>query len=118
MRGLIGWAPHWTILCIGADDGDAAAGGRAPYHEASAAGFGVDLGKAHLELCLKLDRPLAVVITKLDLASKTSLRQTLSKILSIIKATGRTPSIVPPDQAKTVEEADLAFVPRISKSAY
>ncbi|CAL3968726.1 unnamed protein product [Diplocarpon coronariae] len=71
------------------------------------AGIGVDLGKAHLELCLKLDRPLAVVITKLDLASKTNLRQTLSKILSIIKATGRMPSIIAPDQAKNVEESGL-----------
>ncbi|KAH7364609.1 GTP-binding protein-like protein 2 [Rhexocercosporidium sp. MPI-PUGE-AT-0058] len=111
VRGLIGWAPHWTILCIGADEGDAGAGGRVSPHETSAAEFGVDLGKAHLELCLKLDRPLAVVITKLDLASKASLRQALSKILSVIKVTGRIPSIIPPDQAKTVEEADLGIVP-------
>ncbi|KAH9220372.1 hypothetical protein DL95DRAFT_357511 [Leptodontidium sp. 2 PMI_412] len=114
VRGLVGWAPHWTILCIGADDGEVGTGGRVSSHETSTAGFGVDLGKAHLELCLKLDRPLAVVITKLDLASKTSLRQTLSKILSIIKATGRIPSIIPPDQSKSVEEADLGVIPEIS----
>jgi hypothetical protein len=57
---------------------------------------------------LKLDRPLSIVITKLDLASKTSLRHTLSKILSAVKATGRTPLILPPDQAKSVTETDLA----------
>ncbi|KAL2065120.1 hypothetical protein VTL71DRAFT_4260 [Oculimacula yallundae] len=102
VRGLIGWAPHWTVLCIGADDG-----GNDSSQEATAAGYGVDLDKAHLELCLKLDRPLAVVVTKLDLASKASLRQTLSKILSIIKATGRIPSIIPPDQAINLEEPDL-----------
>jgi len=22
VRGLIGWAPHWTFLCIAADDGE------------------------------------------------------------------------------------------------
>jgi hypothetical protein len=59
---------------------------------------------------LKLDKPLAIVITKLDLASKTSLRQTLSKILSAVKATGRTPSIVPPDQTKAVVESDLSAI--------
>ncbi|OWP03783.1 GTP-binding protein [Marssonina coronariae] len=111
VRGLIGWAPHWTILCIAADDGESvpnSTGGTVSSQETlRTAGIGVDLGKAHLELCLKLDRPLAVVITKLDLASKTNLRQTLSKILSIIKATGRMPSIIAPDQAKNVEESGL-----------
>jgi len=63
-----------------------------------------------LELCLKLNRPLAIVITKLDLASKSSLRQTLSKILSAIKAAGRTPSIIPPDQTKFVD-SDLTTIP-------
>jgi GTPase len=53
---------------------------------------------------------LAIVVTKLDLASKTSLRQTLSKILSAVKATGRTPSIVPPDQIKVVVESDLSTI--------
>lgn len=22
VRGLVGWAPHWTVLCVAADDGD------------------------------------------------------------------------------------------------
>jgi hypothetical protein len=58
-----------------------------------------------------MDKPLAIVITKLDLASKTSLRQTLSKILTAVKATGRTPSLLPPDKAKTVVASDLASIP-------
>ncbi|KAK6582307.1 hypothetical protein PZA11_004715 [Diplocarpon coronariae] len=120
VRGLIGWAPHWVSFlrdiiafssCLAADDGESvpnSTGGTVSSQETlRTAGIGVDLGKAHLELCLKLDRPLAVVITKLDLASKTNLRQTLSKILSIIKATGRMPSIIAPDQAKNVEESGL-----------
>ena len=49
---------------------------------------------------MKLDKPLCIVVTKLDLASKNSLRQTLSKILSAVKGAGRTPSIIPPDHGK------------------
>ncbi|CZT00409.1 hypothetical protein WAI453_013297 [Rhynchosporium graminicola] len=111
VRGLIGWAPHWTILCISANDGEVSGSGGKDSREIMPAGFGVDLGKAHLELCLKLDQPLAVVITKLDLASKASLKQTLSKILSIIKATGRIPSMVPPDQIINIDELDLSTTP-------
>lgn len=51
------------------------------------------------------------MITKLDLASKGSLRQTLSKILSAIKGSGRTPSLLPPDPSKSVLEADLKSIP-------
>jgi len=57
-----------------------------------------------------LDKPLAIIITKLDLASKTSLRQNLSKILSAIKANGRTPVILTPDQSKVVLESELATI--------
>jgi ethanolamine utilization protein EutP (predicted NTPase) len=114
VRGLVGWAPHWTVLCIAADDGENApnaAGGTSSAREIlGALGAGIDLAKAHLELCLKFDRPLAIVITKLDLASKQSLRQTLSKILTAVKAVGRIPSILPPDQTKVVNAADLCSI--------
>jgi len=73
------------------------------------AGAGIDLAEAHLELCLKLDKPLAIVITKLDLASN-SLKQTLSKILTAVKAAGRTPSVLPPDQSKSILESDLGKI--------
>jgi len=69
----------------------------------------MDLAKAHLELCLKLDKPLAIVITKLDLASN-SLKQTLSKILTDVKAAGRTPSVLPPDQTKSIFEPELGKI--------
>lgn len=102
------------MLCIAADDGDNAhnaAGGTSSAQEIlGAVGAGIDLTKAHLELCLKFDKPLAIVITKLDLASKLSLRQTLSKILTAVKAVGRTPAIVPPDQTKVINAADLSSV--------
>lgn len=114
VRGLVGWAPHWTVLCIAADDSENApntAGGTSSAQEIlGIAGAGVDLAKAHLELCLKFEKPLVVVITKLDLASKASLRQTLSKVLTAVKATGRIPSIVPPDQSKVVQESELSSI--------
>ena len=120
VRGLIGWSPHWTILCIAADDGEIAPSGAGGTSSAcdvlGTVGAGVDLAKAHLELCLKLDKPLAIVITKLDLASKASLRQTLSKILSAVKATGRTPRIVPPDQTKSILATDLSTIPLSDKN--
>lgn len=114
VRGLVGWAPHWTVLCIAADDGEntpTAAGGTSSAQEIlGASGVGIDLSKAHLELCLKLDKPLAIVITKLDLASKNSLRQVLAKVLTAIKSTGRAPAIIPPDPSKSVAESDLTTI--------
>ena len=112
VRGLVGCAPHWVLLCIAADDGDNisnTSGGTCSAEDVLAAvGFGVDLVKAHLDLCLKLERPLAIVITKLDLASKSTLRQNLSKILSAIKEVGRTPTIIPPpEQAQVITAPDL-----------
>lgn len=98
VRGLVSWAPHWTICCIAADDDEDATG--KPGATASAreilgsAGVGVDLSRAHLELCLELGLPLVIVITKLDLASKSGLRQTLAKVLSIVKLAGRQPAIM------------------------
>lgn len=114
VRGLIGWAPHWIVLCIAADDGEnipSTSGGTSSAQDIlGTAGAGIDLAKSHLELCLKLDRPLAIVITKLDLASKTNLRVVLSKILTAIKATGRIPALIPPDQTKSIAELDLATI--------
>lgn len=57
---------------------------------------------------------MCIVVTKLDLASKSSLRQTLSKILSAVKATGRTPSIIPPDQSKIID-SDLTTITAIEE---
>lgn len=80
LRGLVNWAPHWVILCISAD--------------------GSDLVKAHLALSLAMDVPMAVVITKMDLASKTIVQRTLNTILTAIKGTGRAPNFLQPDQRK------------------
>ncbi|KAI9853325.1 MAG: hypothetical protein M1824_001328 [Vezdaea acicularis] len=95
VRGLVGWAPHWTFLCIAANEGEISVGKLGSASSAQeilgTSGVDVDLSQAHLDFCLKLVVPLVVVITKLDLASKTGLRQTLAKVLSTLKAAGRRP---------------------------
>ncbi|KAJ6445540.1 GTP-binding protein [Purpureocillium lavendulum] len=107
LRGLMNWAPHWSILCIAADANEESPNGVGATSSArdvlGAAAAGVDLVKAHLALSLKLDVPMAIVITKLDLASKLSLQKTMSKILTAIKEAGRVPKILQPDQRQHYE---------------
>ncbi|KXH49094.1 GTP-binding protein [Colletotrichum simmondsii] len=107
LRGLFGWAPQWTILCLAADDTDASStkdGASSTANDVlGVAGAGVDLAKAHLELCLKLKTPLAIVITKMDLATKASLHRILGQLLTHIKAVGRVPKILQPAQGSVQE---------------
>ncbi|KAI1002220.1 hypothetical protein K3495_g5980 [Podosphaera aphanis] len=104
IRGLIDWAPHWNMLCVAADNSEDIHFGK------SESGSSLSTAKDYLELCLKLDTPLAVVITKLDLASKSNLRSNLSKILSALKATGRTPVIFPPEQQTPFIDPELTII--------
>ncbi|KAK4691445.1 hypothetical protein P7C71_g5557, partial [Lecanoromycetidae sp. Uapishka_2] len=98
LRGLVSWAPHWTLCCVAADDEDDSSGKIGATATSSeilgSAGEGVDLSKAHLELCLKLDLPLVIVITKLDIATKSGLRNTLTKVLNVLKSAGRKPAML------------------------
>ena len=113
VRGLVGWDPHWAILCVPADDeGDSS--GRIGSTPSSSDMLGpaasdVDLSAAHLDLCLRLGLPLVVAITKFDLASKTGLRLTLTKLLSTVKAAGRQPILIP-NIPGAVVEGDLHSV--------
>ncbi|KAH8675796.1 hypothetical protein BX600DRAFT_453594 [Xylariales sp. PMI_506] len=100
LRGLIGWAPHWTCLCITANGSDAP--GRGAH---SLSGTADDLGEvprgmalamAHLDLCLKLEIPMVIIITKYDMTTKDKLRNTLNTILTRIKNVGRTPKLLAP----------------------
>ena len=99
VRGLVSWAPHWTLCCVAADDQDDSSGKTGATASSSevlgSAGDGVDLSKAHLDLCLKLSLPLVIVITKLDLATKSGLRDTLAKVLTTLKSAGRKPVLLP-----------------------
>ncbi|KAF2277558.1 P-loop containing nucleoside triphosphate hydrolase protein [Westerdykella ornata] len=92
VRGLVGWDPHWTLLCISA--GSTEDSSLRSHDTVSASTSETDLSHANLRLCLNLELPLVIVITKYDLANKPSLRQTLSPILTAIKDAGRKPQIV------------------------
>ncbi|OCL03433.1 hypothetical protein AOQ84DRAFT_252755, partial [Glonium stellatum] len=116
VRGLVGWAPHWTLLCIPAENIDDTSSSKiGGMHSAAQDALGsgaadVDLSQAHLDLCLNLELPLVVVITKLDLATRTGLRQTLSRLLSALKAAGRKPSILSDDAASVGSETCLQTI--------
>ncbi|ROW11596.1 hypothetical protein VMCG_01411 [Cytospora schulzeri] len=140
LRGLIGWAPHWTILCLAANGGETK-GTSTPnssQDEADSPVTDVDPAKAYLDLCLKLRMPLVVVITKLDSATTTSLRSTLTKVLAAVKSAGRVPKLLikqriqsDPTRVPAIDEDDirplisdmkksgnlLDFVPIVSTSA-
>ncbi|KAF2011773.1 hypothetical protein BU24DRAFT_426871 [Aaosphaeria arxii CBS 175.79] len=98
VRGVVGWDPHWTLVCIPADNPEDSIGrvGTPPLSQdsPSTATGDVDLSHTHLQLCLNLQLPLVLLITKYDLATKGGLKQMLSKALSAIKAAGRTPCII------------------------
>ncbi|CEI65151.1 hypothetical protein FVEN_g11542 [Fusarium venenatum] len=98
LRGLMNWAPHWIILCLAADDTEVATKSQGVSNDLGVSAGGVDLVKAHLTLSLKLGIPLAVVVTKMDLASKMSAHKITNKVLSAVKEAGRVPKILRPDQ--------------------
>ncbi|EQK98447.1 GTP-binding protein 2 [Ophiocordyceps sinensis CO18] len=104
LRGLMSWAPHWSVLCVAADAVKEVPAGVGATSSAQdilgPAAAEIDLVKAHLTLSLKLNVPMAIVITKLDLASKLSLQKTMVKVLTSIKEAGRTPKILQPDQRR------------------
>lgn len=102
VRGLIGWDPHWVLLCISADSTQD--GASKSQESLGPTVADIDLWQTHLQLCLNLEVPLVVVITKFDLATKQSLAPTLSRVLSAIKETGRAPRILQPGP---VSEIDL-----------
>ena len=110
---IIDRQPHWTLLCIPADDTDDSTGkvGASPTSQEllGPAAADLDLSQAHLHLCLSLELPLVIVITKYDLATKPGLRQTLSKLLSVLKEAGRRPCIIS-DHTASVAESDLRSV--------
>lgn len=101
LRGLVSWAPHWAVCCVaasGEDRNDSLLGACLSAQDShSAQGNGVDTSRANLILCLKLNLPIVIVITKLDLvSSKKILEETLRKILSIVKSSGRQPRLLVP----------------------
>ncbi|OAA68110.1 GTP-binding protein [Niveomyces insectorum RCEF 264] len=120
LRGLIGWSPHWTLLCLAASSSDGATEPPAvdsSLLDAGTAAGSAALAKAHLDLCLKLDLPLAIIITKSDLLSKESLKRTLVPIWTAVKGVGRTPQLLQskqrsPENVRFVSPSDAALIER------
>ncbi|KAH7034883.1 GTP-binding protein [Microdochium trichocladiopsis] len=107
LRALVGWAPDWTVLCIAANEGDSpfsSAHSLSASEGPSGHGMGyLDLAMAHLDLCLKLEIPLVILITKYDLAQRGPLRELMSMILSKIKLMQRTPKLLAPAAGASVD---------------
>ncbi|XXG93856.1 hypothetical protein Hte_000105 [Hypoxylon texense] len=112
LRALIGWAPHWTLLCIPAnEDGPPISGTHSLSGADGAMGVGLtslDTALAHLDLCLKLSIPLSILITKSELGQRASLRDKLNIVLTKIKAAGRLPKLL---ASKACDEEGLVEVP-------
>lgn len=92
LRGLVGWAPHWIVLCISADDKEFSNGGSgadSPATEGS-----LNAAAAHLDLCLKLGIPLAILLTKCDLSGISTIKPILARVMGAIKAAGREPHLI------------------------
>ncbi|EEP76139.1 predicted protein [Uncinocarpus reesii 1704] len=81
LRGLMSWVPHYVLLCIPANGPGSAEPGEITE---------ADLTLAYLDLCLKLDLPIVLVVTKLDLSNQST-KTTLNLSVSAIKAAGRKP---------------------------
>ncbi|RDW78562.1 uncharacterized protein DSM5745_05414 [Aspergillus mulundensis] len=105
LRGLVSWAPHYVFLCIAAT-----------CEEESSLSLGIDsseqpvdinLAMSYLGLCNKLNIPVVVVITKMDLASRAGLRQILAKVLSALKVSGKKPAMLPVQSNPSAKGVDL-----------
>ncbi|KAF7507938.1 hypothetical protein GJ744_009972 [Endocarpon pusillum] len=103
IRTLVSWKPHWTIACIAADSGASDVDGNthvltgptaAGWTNTVASATNLDSLFMHIELCLKLGLPLIVAMTKMDIATKVNLRQTLGKLLSALKVAGKKPMMM------------------------
>lgn len=110
-RSLIGWAPHYAAYLVAANSDEIADDN--------------GLGKqdhAHLALCNKLGLRMLVVITKMDLASKTGLKKVFGSVLTYLKEHGKKPAILPsreklPDVIRAVEADPEHVVPIIFTSS-
>ncbi|KAJ5773283.1 hypothetical protein N7457_008179 [Penicillium paradoxum] len=95
LRGLVSWAPHYVMLCIPSNCGDETPDSEQTGTEQSE----IDTCLSYLELCLKLEVPVLIVITKLDVASRSGLRDNLTRVLSALKTAGRQPVMLPASPA-------------------
>ncbi|RAQ47954.1 hypothetical protein AFGD_004430 [Aspergillus flavus] len=108
LRGLVSWAPHYVLLCIPANCDDEALKESQP--DSAEQTTDINLALSHLDLCNKLEIPTIVVITKMDLASRASLKQNLTKVLSALKLSGKRPAMLPVQSGSSEASLDLHHV--------
>lgn len=114
-RSLIGWAPHYAAYLVAANSDEATDDGN------GIGGHGKH-DHAHLALCNKLGLRMLVVITKMDLASKTGLKKVFGSVLTYLKEHGKKPAILPhigklPDVIRAVEADPEHVVPIVFTSS-
>lgn len=103
VKSLVGWSPHWTLLCVSAKSQESTPPSPVtPDHrrmsDAAPDAFErAAISAGIVDLCLRLQLPLLIVVTKLDIASKAGLRTTLTQLLSQLKAAHRRPVILSRD---------------------
>ncbi|KAK8048621.1 hypothetical protein PG994_010351 [Apiospora phragmitis] len=59
----------------------------------------LNLALTHLDLCLLLEIPMVIVVTKSDVAARDALKSNLNQVFSKIKYAGRTPKLLTPKAA-------------------
>ncbi|KAF3082175.1 hypothetical protein TWF569_006389 [Orbilia oligospora] len=93
IRGLVGWAPHYTAIVMASDIElpDTATG---PAFE-------------YIMLCLKLKLRFFLLITKLDLASNAGLRKLCKLAFEVIRAAGKEPKVVQGGGVETIKFISL-----------
>lgn len=114
-RSLIGWAPHYAAYLVAANSDEVA-------DDSSGIGGPGKHDHAHLALCNKLGLRMLVVITKMDLASKTGLKRVFGSVLTYLKEHGKKPAILPqieklPDVIRAVEADPEHVVPIVFTSS-
>lgn len=77
IRSLVGWAPHYALMLIPGDEDGLS-----------------DSSRRHLHLVLKLELRLIVLITKLDIARRESLRKVLAELLGSLRNAGMEPATI------------------------
>ncbi|EER39258.1 GTP binding protein [Histoplasma capsulatum H143] len=75
LRGLVGWEPHYVLLCIPANSPLDSSKLDVPSE--------LDLSLSYLDLCMKLDLPVIIVVTKLDIATRIGKLHALLRTLPI-----------------------------------
>ncbi|KAK6536815.1 hypothetical protein TWF281_001026 [Arthrobotrys megalospora] len=93
IRGLVGWAPHYTAIVM-ASDIELPETTTGPAFE-------------YIMLCLKLKLRFFLLITKLDLASNVGLRKLCKLAFEVIRAAGKEPKVVQGGEAEMIKFLSL-----------